>query len=68
MKDDVCSILSPGLDVNVTHLHLHFALCVLGLWRLDHCSYKDRVEEKHFKFSCIISLDLTTNRSCYKYS
>lgn len=44
MKDHVCSILNPGLDVNVTQLHLHLALCALGLWRLDHCTYKDRIK------------------------
>lgn len=51
MKGDVSSILSLGLEIIITHLYFHLALCALGLCKLDDCSYKDHSEEKRFKSS-----------------
>lgn len=56
MKDDLYSIFSTVLGIKATHLCHHLALCTLGLWRLDYCSYSDRVEEKCFIFSPAVSV------------
>lgn len=54
MKDGLYSILSAGLEINVTHLCCNLALCTLGPWRLADGSCKDCVNEEPFILSLAI--------------